>query len=98
MNDLKIVKNILSQQYHLSENPTFIFGSRSNGTHRPDSDLDILIEDTNLKPETVTLLEEQFEASSLTYKIDLVLKSRIDADFYNKIQPSLKSIDHFGSN
>ena len=86
MNDLKIVKNILEKFYDLHSNPTFIFGSRANNTHREDSDLDILIEDTSLESSKISFLNEAFEQSSLRYKVDLVLKSRINEDFYIKIK------------
>lgn len=93
MNDLKIVKQILSKHFSLADNPTYIFGSRANNTHRPNSDLDILIDDKNIAPETVTKVNEDFEESSLTYKVDIVLKSRIDKRFYNNIQSSIVSIE-----
>ena len=89
MTDLKIVKTILSKHYTLDENPTYIFGSRASKTHRPDSDLDILIDDQNIAPENISYLNEEFEESSLLYKVDIVLKSRIDDEFYQKIKPSL---------
>jgi predicted nucleotidyltransferase len=90
MNDLKTVRSILSKHYNISKNPTYIFGSRANGTHRSNSDLDILINDSNINPETVSLLTEEFEESNILYKIDIVLKSRIDNEFYKKIESQLK--------
>jgi predicted nucleotidyltransferase len=92
MNDLKTVKSILSKHYDISENPTYIFGSRANGTHRPDSDLDILIDDSNIKPETVSLISEEFEECDILYKVDIVLKSRIDIEFYKKVESQLKPL------
>ena len=92
MKDLKIIKEILSKHYDLEKNPTYLFGSRVNNTHRPNSDLDIFIDDSTILPETVAYLEEEFEESSLSYKIDIVLRSRIDDTFYAKIKNALKEI------
>ena len=92
MKDLKIVKSILEKHYNLKKNPTYIFGSRANNTHRENYDLDILINDKDISAEIVTYLNEDFEESSLLYKVDIVLKSRIDNDFYSKIENSLKPI------
>ena len=59
----------------------------------PDSDLDILIVDkVTIRPQIVPLLEEAFENSDLPYKIDIVIKSRISDEFYNRIKPDLVSI------
>ena len=92
MNEIEIIKSILSARYNMSENKTFIFGSRAKGAHRPDSDLDILIMDKNIRPEVVSYLNEDFEKSEIPYKVELVLKSRIDSHFYDKIKAELKEI------
>ena len=92
MKDLEIVKSILKEHYNLGSNTTYIFGSRVSGCHRPDSDLDILIDDKDISPELLVLMEERFEESSLTYKVDIVLKSRIDDSFYSKIKSDLKEL------
>lgn len=92
MTDLKTVKSILSSHYDLNKNPTFIFGSRATKTNRPDSDLDVLIEDNELPSSTLTFLKESFEDSELHFKVDIVLKSRIDEVFFNKIAKNLKRL------
>lgn len=92
MSDLKIVKQILLRHYSLSENPSFVFGSRANNTNRADSDLDILVMDNNISSEIVTFLNEDFENSNIPFKVDIVLRSRVDDDFFNKIKDSLKKI------
>ena len=74
------------------ENPTYIFGSRANNTNRPDSDLDIFIDDSSISSETVSFINEEFENSDVLYKVDIVLKSRIDHEFYSKIKSELKKI------
>ena len=92
MKDLKTVKSILAKHYNLNENPTYIFGSRANNTNREDSDLDIFIEDKSVNSATITLMNEDFEESNILYKVDIVLKSRIDDVFYSKIKSQLKQI------
>ncbi|MBT4791105.1 MAG: nucleotidyltransferase domain-containing protein [Halobacteriovoraceae bacterium] len=92
MINLRTVKSILLKHYDLRENPTFIFGSRSNDSNRPDSDLDILIDDKTITPDIVSRLDEAFEESDLTYKVDIILRTRIDDSFYLKIAPDLKKI------
>ena len=86
MNDLKSVSNILKQHIDLNKNVAYIFGSRATQSHRPDSDLDVLIMDTDIPGETVAFLQEAFEESDLPYKVDLVLRSRISDEFYQNIQ------------
>ena len=92
MKDLNTVKHILSKHYDMETNPTYIFGSRALTTHRPDSDLDILIDDHNIKSETVSFITEEFEESSLLFKVDIVLKSRIDKTFFDQLKPTLIKI------
>jgi predicted nucleotidyltransferase len=65
------------------EGTVIIFGSRATGSHRPDSDLDICLK---AKSGNVSLLElgnlrEQFEASSLPFRVDLVDYQDLNAQF-----------------
>lgn len=92
MQNLETVKTILKKHYDLNTNPTFIFGSRANGTNREDSDLDILIEDKDITPSIMTSLHEDFEQSNILYKVDIILKSRIDSEFFNNIKNDLKPL------
>lgn len=92
MSDFDKVKEILARFYSLDKNKTYIFGSRSNNTHRKDSDLDIFIEDNSIGASDVAKINEAFDESDLLYKVDIVLKSRIDDDFYTKILPDLKPL------
>ena len=60
-----------------------IFGSRATGSHRPDSDLDICLK---AKSGNISLLElgslrEQFELSSLPFRVDLVDYGDLNAQF-----------------
>lgn len=92
MQDLEIVKEILEKNIDLGLNKVFIFGSRASGTNRENSDLDLLIIDQNISSATVTKIEEDFEDSKLLYKVDIVLKSRITDEFFEKIEKDLVSI------
>jgi uncharacterized protein len=56
----------------------WIFGSRARGTHRPYSDLDLLLEATPPLSETyLDRLNEDFEESELPYKVDLVPQEKL---------------------
>jgi len=90
MNEFKKVKDILIKYIKPHEHKVYIFGSRAKGTNRPDSDLDLLILDNNIiEPALVTKLEEAFEESDIPYKVDIVVRSRIDDAFYSKIKSDL---------
>jgi predicted nucleotidyltransferase len=90
MNELNEIRQILSKYIDLSKNEVFLFGSRAKGTHRNNSDLDILIMDNNvIPPASIAKLSEEFEESNIPFKIDIVIRSRIDNNFYNKIKPDL---------
>ena len=93
MKDSKTVKNIIEKYISPEIGTAYIFGSRALNTHRPDSDLDILIDDhQKILPETLTKINDDFEQSDIPYKIDLVIRSRIDEAFYQKILPELKKL------
>jgi predicted nucleotidyltransferase len=90
MNEYKKIKDILDNFFLPHEFEVYAFGSRVKGTNRPDSDLDLLImDDKIIEPSLVSKLEEAFEESNIPYKVDLVVRSRIDESFYNKIKNDL---------
>ena len=96
MNEFIKVKDIVSTCLNLKEFSVYLFGSRVKGTHRPDSDLDILIDDKiTIDPSIVSKLEEAFEESGLPFKVDIVIRSRISDEFYNKIKGNIKKIEDF---
>lgn len=80
--DLKITRQILAK--HLLPNTTvWVFGSRAKGTARTFSDLDLMI-DNNHQPLPLTLLTQlldDFEASDLPYKVDIVDWNSISDEF-----------------
>ena len=86
-NHLKIVREIL-KPFHQE---FYVFGSRSKGTQRPLSDLDIVskIPVTKLQ---FSQINEQLEESNLPYKVDLVLWSDLEDAFKENIQKDLKPL------
>ncbi len=95
MNDLKEIKLILNNHLNINQNKVFIFGSRAQGSHRPDSDLDLLIDDSVfLEASIITRLHEAFEESQILYKVDIVLRSQISEEFYQKIKKDLTEIKY----
>lgn len=57
-----------------------IFGSRSKGTHRENSDLDICIKST-IERYRVAEIEEKLEQSDLPFTFDLILYTDCNKDF-----------------
>ena len=84
---LKIVKNILNQ--HLPGNTkVWVFGSRLKETTKKYADLDLAI-DISGKPisfELLASLLEDFEASALPYKVDVVDLNTISTNFRQIIE------------
>ena len=94
MKEINKLKEILSRYIDVTKNEVYCFGSRATGTNRPNSDIDILILDHNLiEPSSIAKLTEEFEESNIPYKVDIVLRSRITEEFYNKIKTSLIKIN-----
>ena len=67
----RIVRDI--QQRHLPGHEVWAFGSRTRGTARPYSDLDLaIITDKPLSLEISAALADDFSESDLPWKVDLV--------------------------
>ncbi len=84
---LEIVREIL-KPYHQE---FYVFGSRSKGTHRLLSDLDIVSRSPLTKLQ-LSQINEELEESDLPYKVDLVLWSELEESFKENIQKDLKNI------
>ena len=68
-----------------------VFGSRARGDHKKYSDLDLAIEsEKQIASKTLMELQEQFAASSLPFKVDLVELQKIEPDFRKNIQGDLR--------
>jgi len=94
-----IEKTILKPLSSL-ESDVFIFGSRSLGTYKKFSDLDLLIcpkNEFHLSQVKLLLSEinEKLEESSFPYKVDLILQNTLSDDFKFSIKNTLKKLSSF---
>jgi predicted nucleotidyltransferase len=84
---LKIVKAILAKYPYTF----YVFGSRTKGTHRPLSDLDMcFMEDSpwNVRAH----IDEDFEESDLPFTVDIIDWNTCKPDFQAKIAKDLVQI------
>lgn len=80
-----VVRAILD--HHVPGHLITAFGSRVTGTHRPVSDLDLVIMTTTPLPfATLTMLREAFADSELPFSADIVDWSTLSPDFRRRIQ------------
>ncbi len=79
---------LTAQQYDLIMRAVFkehevdyacIFGSRTIGTFKEGSDVDIAIAGKKITLNTVPHILETFEYSTLPYKVDIVVKDQIES-------------------
>ena len=86
-----IVTDILNQYIPGSE--CMAFSSRTTGSAKSYSDLDIvIINDNPLDFSTLGELQEAFAESDLPFRVDLLQWSRINEDFKKTITPQLQKI------
>lgn len=57
----------------------WLFGSRALGTFKPSSDIDIAVQGEGLSLTDMAQLLDQFEQSSLPFKVDLVVMNKINS-------------------
>ncbi len=82
---LNIVKNILEKYPYTF----YVYGSRSKGTNKRFSDLDLCVmEDISIDLAGKILAE--FEESDLPFKVDLLRWQKTSDSFKNLIKPDLK--------
>ncbi len=80
-----IVSNILKK--YLSQYSVWAFGSRVRQTHKPFSDLDIVVvNDQPLSIATMAELSEAFSESDLSWKVDVVDWASISDSFKDTIK------------
>ena len=78
--NLQIVQQILQQ--HIPHYPVWAFGSRTKGTAKPYSDLDLAVITTEALPLAVHAdLVDAFSESELPWKVDIVDWQLISEDF-----------------
>lgn len=92
--ELSIIKTIL--QKHLQNQKVWVFGSRSNGTARKYSDLDLAIEFPNKQSfniKDMLSLQSDFSESDLPWEVDVVDYNSVTDEFRtvidNEKQPLL---------
>lgn len=69
--DLSTIKNIFYRYPEIKS--VRIFGSRSNGTFKEGSDIDLAIMNELIDKKTLFRLKGEFEESSLPYFVDLLI-------------------------
>lgn len=68
--DMKTIQSILQSCPEI--NSVHLFGSRAKGNHRLGSDVDLAIMNEGVSEKSISKLRDQFEESTLPYRIDLV--------------------------
>lgn len=81
----KMVEDILKR--HVPEQRVVVFGSRTGGTPKPHSDLDLCImSETTIPSKTMSALRLAFTESRLPISVDIVDWASISPDFQEVIQ------------
>lgn len=90
---IQIAKDILAQ--YAPGRQACAFGSRTQGTARATSDLDILILGNEaLAPDLRAELKLAFSESNLPFFVDIVEQSRINATFIEQIAKQAEPLTH----
>lgn len=71
---------------HLPKTTAWIYGSRTKGTARPWSDLDMVVFTTPEKQMAVSDLRDAFDESDLPFRVDLFSWNDIPASFKTNIR------------
>lgn len=82
--ELKIIKSILEKYPY----QFYAFGSRVKGKQKKYSDLDLCYKDP-IPDAVITKIYEDFEISSLPFKVELLNWHRCDLDFRASIEKDL---------
>lgn len=81
----KIVELLVS---HAKVTQCILYGSRATGTHRPGSDIDLVLDGENLTFDDILKIKHDLDNLNTPYKFDICDRKRIS-------QPSL--IEHINS-
>ena len=84
---IEFIKNGFSQ--YLNNYKLYIFGSRSKGTAKKYSDIDLAVESSELTEEIKTKIDIYFMNSTIPYKMDIVNLNTLNEPFKNLITPDL---------
>lgn len=55
----------------------WVFGSRALGTFKDSSDIDLVVEGVDLSLSVISNFQDQFDQSTLPYRVDLLIKHQI---------------------
>jgi len=90
--DLRTAKKLLKMELEGTNSKVYVFGSRADGTARKFSDLDLAIDFNGQKmPQEIKFeLEDFFEASSMSIRVDIVDLNAISENFKKIISPALQ--------
>ena len=78
--DISFIKESLNK-YLKTDTTVWVFGSRARGDHQKFSDLDLMIESQEEQKSEIGKLNEIFESSNLTIKIDIVQLKNFAASY-----------------
>jgi len=90
--DLKIAKKLLKMELEGTNSKVYVFGSRADGTAQKFSDLDLAIDFNGQKmPDEIKYeLENFFEASYISMRVDIVDLNAISENFKKIISLGLR--------
>lgn len=80
----QIISSLL--KLHVPEVDVWAYGSRINGTARPNSDLDMVVFTEAEQWFAVSNLREAFEESDLPFRIDLFVWDEVPEQFHANMQ------------
>lgn len=75
-NQIKAINNVFAKYDNVEK--VLVFGSRSKGTHKPSSDIDLTMLGKDLTSEDLTAVKQDLNALSLPFETDLSLFRNID--------------------
>ena len=66
---------------YLPDTTVWVFGSRTKGTSRPESDIDLVVFSTPEQWENISDLKEEFDESMLPFRVDLMVWNDLPPNF-----------------
>jgi predicted nucleotidyltransferase len=69
LSELEAICSVLAEHHDITR--AMVFGSRANGTHRPNSDIDIAL-DGNISPLEAESIAGDLEELPLPYRFDVI--------------------------
>lgn len=81
-----IIRDILKNYPY----PVYVYGSRSRGDHRHNSDLDVCVIDDRVTFDEILNLQIAFEDSYLPFTVDVVAWKNLSETFKALIMPDLQ--------